>query len=73
MNLEEYSIPQVLESTFPWIRHIHAAKNNRVEPGPGHLDLTSGFKVLKDLQYEGWIEVECLTLSGPAEESLTSS
>lgn len=54
----------------PAIRHVHVAENTRVEPGPGSLDFRPGFGALKEIGYNGWIEVEGRGLSGRPDEVL---
>ena len=73
MRLEETDIPFALRKAMPWVRHIHVAEDTRVEPGPGQLDFLPGFRVLRELGYAGFIEIECRTLSGPAERMLPKS
>ncbi len=73
MQLEELDTPNALRNAAKWIRHIHTAENTRVEPGPGQLNFRPGFRALKEMNYRGLVEVECRTLSGPAEEVLTKS
>ena len=73
MQLEELSIPQSLSKAGKWIKHVHVAENTRVEPGPGSLNFTPGFRTLKKLGYNRIIEIEPRTLSGPAEKVLPKS
>lgn len=73
MQMEELHIPDALRAAGRWIRHIHVAENTRVEPGPGSLDFKPGFRALKEIGYDGWIEVECRRLSGPAGRVLPAS
>ncbi len=70
MQIEELSIPRALLKAGPWVRHVHVAENTRVEPGPGSLDFTPGFRALKTASYRGAIEIECRRLSGPPERVL---
>ncbi len=73
MQFEEDDMAEALREAMPWVRHIHTAEHNRVEPGPGELDFRPGFAVLKQAGYAGLIEVECRNLSGPAEKVLPLS
>ncbi len=73
MQLEELNIAESIHQAGKWIKHVHVAENTRVEPGPGSLDFGPGFAALKALGYDGIIEVECRTLSGPGEEVLPRS
>jgi sugar phosphate isomerase/epimerase len=73
MQLEELSTPAAIRQAGRWLRHVHAAENTRVEPGPGSLNFSPGFRALKESGYAGLIEVECRWLSGPAEKVLPAS
>lgn len=73
MQLEELAADAAVESAGKWIKHVHVAENTRVEPGPGSLDFGPGFGALKRIGYDGTIEVECRSLSGPAREVLPRS
>jgi sugar phosphate isomerase/epimerase len=73
MQIEELSIPQSISMAGKWIKHVHVAENTRVEPGPGSLDFTPGFQALKEIEYSGFIELECRKLSGPAKKVLPKS
>ncbi|MDB4662509.1 sugar phosphate isomerase/epimerase [Verrucomicrobiales bacterium] len=71
MHIEESDIPSAIRNSMPWIRHIHTAEvMHRHEPMPGKLNHRPGFRALKDAGYTGLVEVECRSLSGPAEEVL---
>jgi sugar phosphate isomerase/epimerase len=67
MMMEELKTDNSISLAYRWIKHIHVAENTRVEPGPGSLDLKPGFKTLRELGYNGFIEVECRSLSGDPE------
>ena len=70
MQIEELNPPEAIRRAGRWVRHVHVAENTRVEPGPGWLDFRPGFEALRDVGYDGFIVVECRTLSGPAGEVL---
>lgn len=73
MQLEELDFEQAIRRSGSPIRHVHVAENTRVEPGVGSLDLASVFRGLHSIGYDQWIEVECRSLSGPAEKVLPKS
>ncbi len=73
MQLEELHADAALTKAGVWTKHIHVAENTRIEPGPGSLNFTPGFRALKHLGYRGLIEVECRNLSGPGEVVLPRS
>ena len=73
MQIEELNIPESILAAGKWIKQVHVAENTRVEPGPGSLDFKPGFKALKDIGYDGIIEIECRKLSGKPEDVLPRS
>lgn len=73
MQLEELHMDTALANAGHWTKHVHVAENTRVEPAPGSLNFTPGFRALKQLDYRGFIEVECRSLSGPGDDVLPRS
>ena len=72
-RLEEPDVPAAIRAAGRWIRHVHVAGPTRAEPGSGDADFMPGFRALKEIGYTGMIEVECRSLSGPADEVLPRS
>lgn len=70
MQIEELKPAESIKSSGKWIKHVHVAENTRVEPGVGSLDFVPGFRVLREIGYEGYIVIECRTLSGPPDNVL---
>jgi sugar phosphate isomerase/epimerase len=58
MNIEETSIIDALLDGGDLIRHIHCLDNNRLGVGMGRLDFKTIFKVLKRMNYSGYLTVE---------------
>ncbi len=73
MQLEERVPGEAIARSAETVRHVHIAENTREEPGVGSLDLAAVFSGLHRIGYQDWIEVECRTLSGPADEVLPRS
>ncbi len=73
MQITELDTESAIRQAARWIRHVHVAENTRVEPGPGQLDFQPGFEALRAIGYDGYVVVECRSLSGPAERVLTKS
>ena len=73
MQIEELSVEQSITKAGKWVKLVHIAENTRVEPGPGSMNFTPGFRALKRIGYGGVIELECRNLSGAAEEVLPRS
>ncbi|HLZ08184.1 MAG TPA: sugar phosphate isomerase/epimerase family protein, partial [Chloroflexota bacterium] len=69
MNLEEADIAASIRAAGPFIHYVHVADSNRKQPGRGHLDFRPGFRALKDVDYDGYLGVEC-SLTGSAEDAL---
>jgi len=68
MDIEEVSITESLKKAKDWLSHIHLADSNRFLPGQGHLDFKSSFKVLSEINYNGYMALECGILGEPEEE-----
>lgn len=73
MQITELDGPAAIRRAGKWIRHVHVAENIRCEPGPGALDFAPGFEALREIDYDGFVVVECRYLSGPAEDVLPRS
>lgn len=59
MNIEEDHTAESLFHNRDIIRHIHLADNQRYQPGSGSIDFKELFGVLKKMQYEGLLTLEC--------------
>jgi sugar phosphate isomerase/epimerase len=70
---EEDDPPGAIRAAGRWIRHVHVSEDPRTEPGSGSMDLEPGFRALKDIGYQGMIELEARLLSGPPERVLPDS
>jgi sugar phosphate isomerase/epimerase len=46
---------------------VHLGDTNRLLPGRGHLDWDGVFAALRDLGYDGYVNLECSTSGDPAE------
>lgn len=69
MSIEEASIPAALTSAGPRVRHVHLGENNRLLPGKGALDWVAIFDALKEIGFDGAVNLECST-SGDPEQTL---
>lgn len=65
-NIEEKNIAAAMQSAFDQVVHVHISENDRSTPGEGHVDWTTTFQMLKQLNYDGWLTVEAFGLSLPA-------
>lgn len=68
MHIEEVDIAESLKKAKDWIGHIHLADSNRFLPGQGHLDFKSPFKVLREVNYKGYMALECGIMGDPQKE-----
>ena len=69
VNMEESSIIEPLLTAGQLLSHVHFADNNRLVPGYGCFNFTEVVKVLKQLNYSGYICIEAL----PKPDSLTAA
>ena len=69
MNIEETDIPSAIAEAKEHLRHVHLADSTRLLPGYGHTDFASGFTVLKQIEYEWFMSLEC-SIPGKEEEEL---
>lgn len=72
MNIEEAHMGEPIVSSSAQLHHVHISDNNRLEPGAGCLDIATSFAALAQINYAGFVTLEC-RLSGPAEETLPAS
>ncbi len=59
MSIEEANLERAIRQTGPRIGHIHLADSNRKLPGQGHLDFVSLFAALQQVDFQGWMAIEC--------------
>lgn len=60
MNIEEVNITDAIKECSNKLGYIHFADSNRQYPGAGHLDFSSILEALEEIDYNGYISVECL-------------
>ncbi|MEU6614396.1 MULTISPECIES: sugar phosphate isomerase/epimerase family protein [Streptomyces] len=65
MNIEETDPADSLRRHADVLGHVQVADSNRLEPGAGHYDWKGTLAALEGMGYEGWMVLECRTLSGP--------
>ncbi|MHB0876172.1 MAG: sugar phosphate isomerase/epimerase family protein [Anaerolineae bacterium] len=59
MATEEDDVPTSIRLAGAWLRHIHLADSNRLQPGTGHTDFVAAFRALRDGGYDGYMALEC--------------
>ena len=67
MSIEENDIPDAIRYAEAWIKHIHLGDNNRLLPGYGSTRWEESFRALKEIGYDGFLNLECSTCGDPAE------
>jgi len=58
MSSEGKSIPDIIRDCAQHVIHFHANDANRRGPGMGEIDFVPIFRVLKEINYQGWVSVE---------------
>jgi sugar phosphate isomerase/epimerase len=64
MNIEESSIDDAIRSASSLLWHMDFADNTRAAPGAGQLDIDGAVRALKDIEFDGIINMELLPASG---------
>jgi len=59
MSIEEKNLPQSILETGAAIKHVHLGDNNRLLPGYGTIDWDLSLKALKQIGYDGFLNLEC--------------
>lgn len=68
MNIEEADIVSSIRAAGDWIRHVHLADSNRLLPGQGHTDFKASFAALQEIDFRGFMALECDVLGDPEVE-----
>lgn len=66
MSMEERNMADSIRKTGSAIRHVHLGDNNRLLPGYGSIDWNACMQALKDIKYEGFLNLECCVCGDPA-------
>ncbi|HEX3326003.1 MAG TPA: sugar phosphate isomerase/epimerase family protein [Actinomycetota bacterium] len=69
MNIEEKDLGAAVQENAEAIGHIHVADSGRLQPGVGHLDWPGLLGALRDINYQGWLAMEC-GIEGDPEDAL---
>ena len=67
MNIEEADLRKSILNAGELIGHVHFADSNRRYPGAGHMDFKQILSALEEVNYQGYIAMECLPYPSPFE------
>ena len=70
MNIEEADIPASLRAVAPHLGHAHLADSQRWLPGHGHTDFEGAFRALREIEFDGWLALECMPTPGDPLENM---
>ena len=73
MNIEEADIPASLRAVAPHLGHVHLADSQRRLPGHGHTDFVGAFRALREIEFDGWLALECMPTPGDPLENMRAS
>jgi len=65
MSIEEKNIAESIRRCGNLVKHVHLGDNNRLLPGYGNIDFNACFHALRDIGYEGFVNLECSTSGDP--------
>lgn len=60
MNAEENNITRGIQNCVPNLGYVHFADTHRYYPGGGNIDFKEFMNALLDIDYKGWVAVECI-------------
>jgi D-psicose/D-tagatose/L-ribulose 3-epimerase len=62
-NIEEKDIAAGFRTVARHLKHVHFSENDRGIPGTGHVPWTEVFAVLRDIGYDGWVNIESFSFA----------
>ncbi|MFG2104568.1 Sugar phosphate isomerase/epimerase [Micromonospora echinaurantiaca] len=65
MNIEEDDVHRALRAAAPYLGHVQVSDSNRYQPGAGHLDWPALLRTLLEIDYRGWLALECRLRGDP--------
>lgn len=66
MRMHDGDMYEAILRNREWIRYVHYSDGNRLYPGGGNIDFCRCTKALAEINYQGWITMECLPLEDGA-------
>jgi sugar phosphate isomerase/epimerase len=65
MNIEEEDLGESIRSARGYLAHVHLADSNRAHPGAGHTDFAPAFGALREIDFDGYLAMECAIRGDP--------
>lgn len=65
MNIEDASFREALVAAKDHVTYMHVADSNRQAPGCGHIPFDEVFRILADIDYDGYLTAEILPVPDP--------
>jgi sugar phosphate isomerase/epimerase len=59
LAIEEKNIPESILASKGYIKEVHLGDNNRLLPGYGSIDWAACIRALKEIEYDGYLALEC--------------
>jgi sugar phosphate isomerase/epimerase len=59
MAIEEGDLPDSIHRCGSFIKHVHLGDSNRLLPGYGHTNWSAGLGALKEIGFDGYMNLEC--------------
>ena len=72
-NMEDVSVPSAIRWAGPRLMLIHLADSNRQMPGTGHVDFTQVIRELDEIDFDGYLSLDCLPARPDAKTYLEGS
>lgn len=62
-NIEEKDLGKAIRYAGKHIKHVQVSENDRGTPGDGSIDWNGVFTALREINYDGWVNIECFSPS----------
>ncbi|MFD2701879.1 sugar phosphate isomerase/epimerase family protein [Paenibacillus shunpengii] len=64
-NIEESDVETSWQEAAEFIYHVHISENHRGVPGSGHAVPPALFRLLQEIDYDGWLTIEAFSQTVP--------
>ena len=71
-NIEEKNIAEACRASARHLKHVHISENDRGIPGTGHVPFAEVLQVLREIGYDGWLNIESFSSRIPDLSAATS-